>query len=79
MSATARSKSIQEEYHIPVAAMTLRWASLARMHDALFIRHAFVVNCADTTNSRATCFTARFAVLANMPLRGALEFSNAWL
>ena len=70
---------IQEEYHIPVAAMTLgALGALARVERRFIYSRAFVVNCADTTGAGDVFHGAFcYAVLQNMPLRDALEFSNA--
>ncbi|HLK17909.1 MAG TPA: PfkB family carbohydrate kinase [Bryobacteraceae bacterium] len=70
---------IQEEYHIPVAAMTLgALGALARMHGRFVYSPAFVVNCADTTGAGDVFHGAFcYAVLQNMPLRESLEFANA--
>jgi sulfofructose kinase len=70
---------IQEEYHIPVAAMTLgALGALARVERRFIYSPAFVVNCADTTGAGDVFHGAFcYAVLQNMPLRDALEFSNA--
>ena len=70
---------IQEEYHLPVAAMTLgALGALARMHGRFVYSPAFVVNCADTTGAGDVFHGAFcYAVLQNMSLRDMLEFSNA--
>jgi sulfofructose kinase len=70
---------IQEEYHLPVAAMTLgAQGSLARTHGRFIYSPAFVVNCVDTTGAGDVFHGAFcYAVLQNMPMREALEFSNA--
>ena len=70
---------IQEEYHIPVAAMTLgALGALARQNGRFVYSPAFVVNCVDTTGAGDVFHGAFcYAVLENMPLREALEFSNA--
>jgi sugar/nucleoside kinase (ribokinase family) len=70
---------IQEEYHIPVAAMTLgALGSLARMHGRFIYSPAFVVNCVDTTGAGDVFHGAFcYAVLQKMAMREALEFSNA--
>jgi sulfofructose kinase len=70
---------IQEEYHIPVAAMTLgALGALARKDGHFIYSPAFVVNCADTTGAGDVFHGAFcYAVLQNMALRDALEFSNA--
>jgi sulfofructose kinase len=70
---------IQEEYRIPVAAMTLgAHGALARIHGRFIYSPAFVVNCADTTGAGDVFHGAFcYAVLQNMPMRETLEFSNA--
>ena len=70
---------IQEEYHIPVAAMTLgALGSLARTEGRFIYSPAFVVNCVDTTGAGDVFHGAFcYAVLQKMAMREALEFSNA--
>lgn len=70
---------IQEEYRIPVAAMTLgAHGALARMHGKFIYSPAFVVNCTDTTGAGDVFHGAFcYAVLQNMPMRDTLELSNA--
>jgi sulfofructose kinase len=70
---------IQEEFHIPVAAMTLgALGALARVEGRFIYSPAFVVNCADTTGAGDVFHGAFcYAVLQNMPMRETLEFSNA--
>ena len=70
---------IQEEYRIPVAAMTLgAHGALARADGQFFYSPAFVVNCVDTTGAGDVFHGAFcYAVLQNMPMRESLEFSNA--
>jgi sulfofructose kinase len=70
---------IQEEYRIPVAAMTLgAHGALARAHGQFIYSPAFVVNCVDTTGAGDVFHGAFcYSVIENMPLRDALEFSNA--
>lgn len=70
---------IQEEYHLPVAAMTLgALGAMARIHGRFIYSPAFVVNCADTTGAGDVFHGAFcYAVLQNMPMRETLEFSNA--
>ncbi len=72
-------ETIQEEYHIPVAAMTLgAHGALARVDKRFFYSPAFVVNCADTTGAGDVFHGAFcYAVLQNMPMQETLEFSNA--
>jgi sulfofructose kinase len=71
--------TIQDEYHIPVAAMTLgAHGALARVDGKFIYSPAFVVNCVDTTGAGDVFHGAFcYAVLQNMPMREALEFSNA--
>jgi sulfofructose kinase len=70
---------IQEEFHIPVAAMTLgALGALARVDGCFIYSPAFVVNCADTTGAGDVFHGAFcYAVLQQMPMRETLEFSNA--
>jgi sulfofructose kinase len=70
---------IQEEYRMPVAAMTLgALGALARMHGRFIYSPAFVINCVDTTGAGDVFHGAFcYAVLQKMPMREALEFSNA--
>ena len=72
-------ETIQDEFHIPVAAMTLgALGALARVDGRFIYSPAFVVNCADTTGAGDVFHGAFcYAVLQNMPMREALEFSNA--
>jgi len=72
-------ETIQEEFHIPVAAMTLgAHGALARIHGRFVYSPAFVVNCVDTTGAGDVFHGAFcYAVLQNMPMRETLEFSNA--
>lgn len=71
--------TIQDEYHIPVAAMTLgAHGALARVDGRFIYSPAFVVNCVDTTGAGDVFHGAFcYAVLQNMPMRETLEFSNA--
>ena len=70
---------IQDEFRIPVAAMTLgALGALARVDGRFIYSPAFVVNCADTTGAGDVFHGAFcYAVLQNMPMRETLEFSNA--
>jgi sulfofructose kinase len=72
-------ETIQEEFHIPVAAMTLgALGALARVDGRFIYSPAFVVNCADTTGAGDVFHGAFcYAVLQKMPMREALELSNA--
>ena len=72
-------ETIQNEYKIPVAAMTLgAHGSLARVDGRFVYSPAFVVNCVDTTGAGDVFHGAFcYAVLQKMPMREALEFSNA--
>lgn len=70
---------IQEEYGMKVAAMTLgAHGALARVDGRFVYSPAFVVNCVDTTGA-GDIFHGAFcyAVLQNMPMRDALDLSNA--
>lgn len=70
---------IQREYRIPVAAMTLgSYGALARVDGRIVYSPAFVVNCVDTTGAGDVFHGAFcYAVLRQMPIEEALEFSNA--
>jgi sulfofructose kinase len=70
---------IQKRYGMRVAAMTLgAHGALARFENRFVYSPAFVVNCADTTGAGDVFHGAFcYAVLQKMPLRDALEFSNA--
>jgi len=70
---------IQEEYKMRVAAMTLgSYGALARFENRFIYSPAFVVNCVDTTGAGDVFHGAFcYAVIENMPLPAALEFSNA--
>jgi len=70
---------IQEEYRIPVAAMTLgAHGALARFDGRFIYSPAFVVDCVDTTGAGDVFHGAFcYSVIEKMPLRDALEFSNA--
>jgi sulfofructose kinase len=72
-------EQIQHRYEMKVAAMTLgAHGALARIDGAFVYSPAFVVNCVDTTGA-GDVFHGGFcyAVLKGMPMRQALEFSNA--
>ena len=72
-------ESMQREYGMKVAAMTLGAnGSLARENGRFVYSPGFVVDCVDTTGAGdvfhgAFCYT----VLEGLPMREALEFSNA--
>lgn len=72
-------ETIQEEYGMRVAAMTLgAHGSVARSQGKFHYSPAYVVNCLDTTGAGdvfhgAFCYT----VLEDMALGDALDFSNA--
>jgi sulfofructose kinase len=70
---------IQGRYGMRVAAMTLgAHGALARFEGRFFYSPAFVINCVDTTGAGDVFHGAFcYAVLQNMPLGEALEFSNA--
>jgi sulfofructose kinase len=70
---------IQDEYGMRVAAMT-RGAdgSLARVEGRFVYSPGFVVDCIDTTGAGDVFHGAFcYAVIESMPVREALEFSNA--
>lgn len=72
-------EQIQEEYKMRVAAMTLgSHGALALCGGRFIYSPAFVVNCVDTTGAGDVFHGAFcYAVIENMPLADALEFSNA--
>ena len=72
-------ETIQEEFHIPIAAMTLgAHGALARVNGKFLYSPAFVVNCVDTTGAGDVFHGAFcYAVLQSMSMRETLEFSNA--
>jgi len=72
-------ETIQEEYRMPVAAMTLgALGALARVDRRFIYSPAFVVNCVDTTGAGDVFHGAFcYAVLQNLPMPEILEFSNA--
>jgi sulfofructose kinase len=72
-------ETIQNHYGMRVAAMTLgAHGALARENGRFLYAPAFVVNCVDTTGAGDVFHGAFcYAVLQDMPMREALEFSNA--
>jgi sulfofructose kinase len=70
---------IQSEYGMRVAAMTLgAHGALALTGGKFVYSPAFVVNCVDTTGAGDVFHGAFcYAVLEGMPMREALDFSNA--
>jgi sulfofructose kinase len=70
---------IQKEYGMKVAAMTLGAdGALAREGGRFFYSPGYVVNCVDTTGAGDVFHGAFcYAVLQGMPMRDALDFSNA--
>src|SRR5215467_11921916 len=70
---------IQSEYDMRVAAMTLgAHGALALTGGRFVYSPAFVVNCVDTTGAGDVFHGAFcYAVLQGMPMRDALDFSNA--
>ena len=71
--------TIQNEFHLPVAAMTLgAHGSLARVDGKFYYSPAYVVNCTDTTGA-GDIFHGAFcyAVLAGLPIQQTLDLSNA--
>lgn len=72
-------ESIQEEYRMRVAAMTLgEFGALARVEGRFLYSPGFVVNCVNTTGAGDVFHGAFcYAVFESMPTRETLEFSNA--
>ena len=72
-------ETIQNQYGMRVAAMTLgAHGALARENGRYYYGPAFVVNCLDTTGAGDVFHGAFcYAVLQGMPMREALDFSNA--
>jgi sulfofructose kinase len=72
-------ETIQNEYGMKVAAMTLgAHGALARENGRFHYSPAFVVNCVDTTGAGDVFHGAFcYAVLQEMTIGNALEFSNA--
>ena len=72
-------ETLQEEYGMKVAAMTLgSHGALARCQGKFFYSPGFVVDCVDTTGAGDVFHGAFcYAVLQGMPMLEALEFSNA--
>src|SRR5437762_2129663 len=70
---------IQQEYKMRVAAMTLgAHGALAYENGTFVYSPAFVVNCVDTTGAGDVFHGAFcYAILQSMPMREALDFSNA--
>lgn len=70
---------LQDEYGMRFAAMTLgSHGALARVDGKFIYSPAFVVDCIDTTGAGDVFHGAFcYAVLQGMPMREALEFSNA--
>jgi len=70
---------IQDEYGMRLAAMTLGAAgSLARVEGSFIYTPGFIIDCVDTTGAGDVFHGAFcYAVIESMPVREALEFSNA--
>lgn len=75
----AALETLQKEYGMRVAAMTLgAHGSLALEAGRFIYAPAYVVNCVDTTGAGDVFHGAFcYAVLQGMPMRDALELSNA--
>ena len=71
--------TIQNEFHLPVAAMTLgAHGALARVDGKFYYSPAYVVNCADTTGAGDVFHGAFcYAVLQGLPILDTLHLSNA--
>jgi len=72
-------ETLQEEYGMKVAAMTLgSHGALARANGRFYYSPGFVVDCVDTTGAGDVFHGAFcYAVFERMPMLEALEFSNA--
>jgi sulfofructose kinase len=72
-------ETLQNEYGMKVAAMTLgAHGSLARCDGRFFYAPAYAVEAVDTTGAGDVFHGAFcYAVLEDMPMRDALDFSNA--
>jgi sulfofructose kinase len=72
-------EKLQNDYGMKVAAMTLgAHGALARVDGRFVYAPAFVINCVDTTGAGDVFHGAFcYAVLQDMPIDAALEFSNA--
>jgi sulfofructose kinase len=72
-------EQIQKEYGMRVAAMTLGAHGALALIDGNFVYSpAFIVNCVDTTGAGDVFHgTFCYAVLQDMPMREALDLSNA--
>jgi sulfofructose kinase len=72
-------EKLQSDYGMKVAAMTLgAHGALARVDGQFVYAPAFVINCIDTTGAGDVFHGAFcYAVLQDMPIDEALEFSNA--
>ena len=72
-------EQLQDKYRIPVAGVTLgAFGALVRMEGKLIYSPGFEVNCVDTTGAGDVFHGAFcYSVLQKMPMREALEFSNA--
>ena len=70
---------LQNDYGMKVAAMTLgAHGALARVNGEFVYAPAFVINCIDTTGAGDVFHGAFcYAVLQDMPIDQALDFSNA--
>jgi sulfofructose kinase len=70
---------LQRKFKFTVAAMTLgEYGSMALQNESFVYSPAFSIHCADTTGAGDAFHGAFcFAMLRNMPLQSALEFSNA--
>lgn len=71
--------TIQNEFRLPVAAMTLgAHGALARVDGKFYYSPAYVVNCTDTTGAGDVFHGAFcYAVLQGLPIQQTLELSNA--
>lgn len=72
-------RQLKEEYKMQVSAMTLgAHGALALTDEGYIYSPAFIVNCLDTTGAGDVFHGAFcYALLQQMPMESALEFSNA--
>lgn len=72
-------EQLQEKYRIPVVGVTLgSFGAMVRLEGKLIYSPGFEVNCVDTTGAGDVFHGAFcYSVLQKMPIREALELSNA--
>lgn len=72
-------EQLQDKYRIPVVGVTLgAFGAAVRLENEIVYSPGFEVNCVDTTGAGDVFHGAFcYSVLQNMPMRAALELSNA--